>query len=183
MSCQKEYLQVAQSMEREGLPSASVPAIQVEAIDWEDRQVLDGGGFALVYQVTPGVAAKVGNVRSDEAMAQRHFAAQGKALPVFDYEESVDLPDDVSQEVCPVHGERADIVPVGADCTCGEPQSILLMPLAEPAWEEANSPEGRAFMEGIIDECDELGRYWDDRSGNLARYQGRLVALDFGESF
>ena len=154
----------------------------VGSIDWDERQVLDGGGFALVYQVAPGIVAKVGDVRPEEVNAQRHFAAKCKALPVLDYQEDIWLPDEVCEEVCPVHGLRSDIVADGLDCTCNEPRAVLLMPLAEPAWEDAKTPEGQAFMAEIAGECwEELGLLWDERPGNLAHYQGHLVALDFGE--
>lgn len=154
----------------------------VGSIDWDERQVLDGGGFALVYQVAPGIVAKVGDVRPEEVNAQRHFAAQGEALPVLDYREDIGLPDEVCEEVCPVHGLRSDIVADGLDCTCNEPRAVLLMPLAEPAWEDAKTPEGQALVRQIAQECwDDLERCWDARPGNLAHYQGHLVALDFGE--
>ena len=173
---------MAQTVWARGGQKTVPPSLSVDSIDWDERQALDGGGFTVVYQVAPGIVAKVGDVRPEEVNAQRHFAAKCKALPVLDYQEIIWLPDDVCEEVCPVHGLRSNIVADGLDCTCSEPQAVLLMPLAEPAWEDAKTPEGQAFMAEIAGECwEELGLLWDERPGNLAHYQGHLVALDFGE--
>lgn len=55
------------------IPSAPKAASQVAKrtewvtnilqINWKQRNILDGGGYALVYEVAPGVVAKVGDIR------------------------------------------------------------------------------------------------------------------------
>jgi hypothetical protein len=152
-------------------------------INWRRRKVLDYGGAAVVYLVA-GVVAKVGQITVEEADAQRHFAQSGEALPVLSYVEEFPLPHVVTKECCGRHGLRKAILPEDAmDCTCGEPLAVLLMPLAAPLDEAAYcSPETQQFALHIADKCrTELGRCWDDRPANIARYNGRLVALDFGE--
>ncbi|MFQ5875923.1 MAG: hypothetical protein ACE5JL_19280, partial [Dehalococcoidia bacterium] len=80
------------------------------------------------------------------------------------------------------HGHRKNILPEGESCTCGEPQAILLMPLAEPVGQDVSPEELQAFMGDISAAClAQLDHYWDWRPSNVAAYQGRLVALDFGE--
>lgn len=170
-----------------GRGSRGQPLARIAEIEWDRRKIIDGGGYALVYEVAPGVVAKVGNLEPDEVEAQEHFAAQGKALPVWDYKSMVDLPLEVSKEACPFHGARADILPFGPDdedwaCTCGELQAILLMPRAEEVGQETSPEDLASFMEDVSTACwVELNRCWDLRPANVARYQGHLVALDFGE--
>lgn len=155
---------------------------KISQIDWKRRKIIGGGGFALVYQVAPGVAAKVGQIGQKEVEAQRHFARQRQALPVLDYQAEVVLPARISREVCPIHGPRKKILPEdGYICMCNSPQAVLLMPLAESA-EGLSSDEIRAFMIGFSRDCEQQrGHYWDARPANVARYQGQLIALDFGE--
>ncbi len=163
-------------------PGKVAQAAQVSDVDWARRTVIGGGGFALVYRVTPEVVAKVGDIQPAEAEAQQHFARQGLALPVLDYQEEVELPIEVSREACPVHGKRVDILPEeGYVCTCGQPVAVLLMPLADDL-DGVSQEELQTFMMGFSrDNEEQLGLYWDARPRNVARYAGRLVALDFGE--
>jgi hypothetical protein len=155
---------------------------KISQINWKRRKIIDGGGFALVYQVAPGVVAKVGQIGQKEVQAQRHFARQQQALPVLDYQPEAELPARVSREVCPIHGPRKKILPEdGYICTCNSPQAVLLMPLAEST-KGVSSDEIRAFLMGFSRDCEQQrGHYWDARPANVARYQGRLIALDFGE--
>jgi hypothetical protein len=129
------------------------------------------------------VVAKVGQIEPSEVEAQRHFAGQGLALPVFDYQQQVELPPAVGREVCPVHGLRVDILPEeGYTCTCGTPQAVLLMPAADDDLDGVDQAELAAFLSDFAQRCEqEVGLRWDSRALNVARYQGRLVALDFGE--
>lgn len=156
---------------------------RIAAINWQRRTIIGGGGLASVYRVAPGVAAKVGEIKPEEVEAQRHFARQGMALPVLDYQAAVELPAKVSREACPVHGHRREFLPEGYDCTCGQPRAVLLMPTADDnALEDVSREELQAFMMGFSRDCEQqLGHCWDARPANVARYQGRLVALDFGE--
>jgi hypothetical protein len=184
MSCGKETTAKAAKAARTngipGLANRNAARFRVGKIDWRQRKLIGGGGLAVIYEVAPGVVAKVGDVQPEEARAQRYFARQGQALPVWDYAEEVALPDEVSQEVCAIHGERSSFLPDGYECTCGSAQAVLLMPKANVAGVKAE--EAQAFMAGFAQDCyEQLGRYWDARPANVARYQGRLVALDFGE--
>ncbi|MCQ3980771.1 MAG: hypothetical protein DPW09_45810 [Anaerolineae bacterium] len=162
------------------IPKQSVG--KISQINWKRRKIIGGGGFALVYQVAPGVVAKVGQIGQKEVEAQRHFARQQQALPVLDYQAEVELPARVSREVCPIHGPRKKILPEdGYLCTCNSPRSVLLMPLADSI-EGVSGDEIRAFLMGFSRDCEQQrGHYWDARPANVARYQGRLIALDFGE--
>lgn len=155
---------------------------KIRQIDWKRRKIIGGGGFALVYQVAPGVVAKVGQIGQKEVEAQRHFARQQQALPVLDYQPEAELPAKVSREVCPIHGPRKKILPEdGYLCTCDSPRDVLLMPLAESI-AGVSGDEIRAFLMGFSRDCEQQrGHYWDARPANVARYQGRLIALDFGE--
>jgi hypothetical protein len=158
-------------------------------IDWSERAPIGLGGYAVVYRVAPGIVAKVGHIGPEEAAAQRHFSGQALALPVLDYREACPelverawpLPDAIDREVCPVHGLRREILPEGYTCTCGSNHAVLLMPEAELSV-DPTSPEYRAFVMGFSRDCEQqLGHFWDARPANVARYQGNLVALDFGE--
>lgn len=172
--------QPRQSKAMQTIPKKSVG--KISQINWKRRKIIGGGGFALVYQVAAGVVAKVGQIGQKEVEAQRHFARQQQALPILDYQAEVELPDRVSREVCPLHGPRKKILPEdGYSCTCNTPQAVLLMPLAEST-EGVSSDEISAFLMGFSRDCErQLGHYWDARPANVARYQGRLIALDFGE--
>lgn len=156
----------------------------IRQINWKQRNILDGGGYALVYEVAPGVVAKVGDIKPNEAWLQQYYAEKKQALPVLDYQLEVALPAEVNKECCPLHGLRREILPEqGYSCTCGKPQAVLLMPKAELP-EDLKSEEVRAFMMGFSKDCEqEFGFYWDARPKNVARYEGRWVALDFGEEF
>ena len=154
----------------------------VTEIDWEARQHLGMGGFAVVYRLAPGVAAKVGRIEPAEVEAQRYFARQFLALPVWDYQAGCRVPLAVSQEVCPRHGLRREILPSGQSCACGQPLDVLVMPEADPTWVDTSSAEYRAFVMFFGRDCQtQLDRIWDARPANVTYYQGRLVALDFGE--
>jgi len=153
---------------------------RISQIRWQQRRHLDGGGSAVIYRVAPGIVAKVGEVAPEEAEAQQHFAGQGLALPVLDYREAVALPAAVSREACPVHGVRQEFLPAGYPCTCGQPRAVLLMPEADCATDIPRDDQ-RAFIMGFTgDAQQQLGLYWDARPSNMAWYQGRLIALDFG---
>jgi hypothetical protein len=159
-------------------------ADDITAWPWPEREMLGLGGFAVVYQLH-GLAAKVGQIAPDEVAAQRHFAHVGLMLPVLLYQPQVTLPSDVSLEVCPRHGLRREFLPDGQFCTCRHQQDILLMPVAEPLTEtEDTQLYTRAFIAGFARDCErELDRLWDTRPSNVARYQGRMIALDMGHPF
>jgi hypothetical protein len=157
----------------------------IATVEWAECEWIGLGGYAVVYRVAPGVAAKVGRIEPEEVEAQRHFARQGLALPVWDYRASWQVPERIDREVCPVHGLRREILPPAAGnfCTCGSLEhAVLLMPEADDDPIDTRSTVYRAFLLGFLRDCElQLGRIWDARPANVARYRGRLVALDFGE--
>lgn len=156
---------------------------RIADIDWSKCEPAGMGGYAVVYRVAPGLVAKVGRIEPEEAAAQRHFARQGLALPVFDYHADWPVPERIDRELCPLHGLRQEILPEGYHCTCGSlAHAVLLMPETDDAPVDPASVEYRAFVLGFSRDClQQLSRLWDARPANVARYQGRLVALDFGE--
>jgi PRTRC genetic system protein C len=165
-----------------GEKGAAVCAVppSLRAVNWADRSVLGGGGYAVVYRIND-FALKVGRIEPDEVEAQRHFATQGLALPVLSYQPELDLPEAVSRELCPRHGLRQEILPLDQPCSCDEAQAALLMPVADCDLAGVAPDEIRAFIAGFARACEtQLGRFWDTRPSNVACYQGRLVALDFG---
>lgn len=172
--------QSRQSKTMQTIPKKSVG--KISQINWKRRKIIGGGGFAVVYQVAPGVVAKVGQIGQKEVEAQRYFARQKLALPVLDYQPEAELPAKVSREVCPIHGPRKKILPEdGYVCTCNSAQAVLLMPLADST-DGVSIDEIRGFLTGFSRDCEQqLGHYWDARPANVACYQGRLIALDFGE--
>ncbi len=149
----------------------------------ESWEIIDMGGQAVIYRIAPGVVAKVGKITPAEAQAQAYFARQLKALPVWDYvEECCELFMPLASQVCPIHGVRRDILDIRSYiCTCFDAPDVLLMPEAETSV-DTDSDEYQAFIIGFSRDCEQqLGHYWDARPGNVVRYLGSLVALDFGE--
>ncbi len=192
MSCNRACVQATPALSGVGVPAGQCHAVfgrvrpAVGDIRWSDREALDCGGFAVIYRVASGVVAKVGpELDRGEAERQRYFAGRGQALPVYDFQEGVAVPPEVSRECCPCHGYRRDVLFEPEEqwgCTCNEPVSVLLMPEAGPAGEEYDSEEGRALFEAVAGiMLARFGRVYDDRPSNLGRWKGRLVALDFGE--
>lgn len=155
----------------------------IAAIDWDQADRIGMGGYAVVYRVGPGVVVKVGRVKPEEVEAQRYWARRLLALPVWDYRPKGPVPARIAQELCPVHGIRREILPEGAPCSCDvEHHDLLLMPEADNAPVDTKSQAYRAFVMFFSRDCEQqLGHYWDARPSNVASYQGRLVALDFGE--
>ena len=156
---------------------------RIADIDWSKCEPAGMGGYAVVYRVAPGVVAKVGRIEPEEAAAQRHFARQGLALPVLDYRAAWPAPERIDRELCPRHGLRQEILPEGYPCTCGTlAHDVLLMPETDAAPVDPTSIDCQAFVMGFSRDCEaQLGHLWDARPANVARYRGRLVALDFGE--
>jgi PRTRC genetic system protein C len=161
-------------------PPASTLTLFPDDTAWRDRTILGMGGYAVVYGFNDA-ALKVGRIAPQEADYQRHFAAQGLALPVLAYTPDLDLPAAISREICPVHGVRQEILPPNhAPCSCDTPQAALLMPVTD-ADARIEPDDLRAFMMGFSRDAEQAGLFWDVRPANVARYRGRLVAIDFGE--
>lgn len=151
---------------------------------------LDNGAYRAVYRVAPGLVVKIGLIDPDEVDAQHHLAAQARALPVLGYDEVPELPNWLERHACALCSSRdAGVQPNDGGnlsdyytCSCGM-QSAVLMPEAVPVAMGDSSPDDEiaAFMREIKAIClEELDRPWDAAARHVARYQGRLVALDFG---
>src|SRR5436190_17889364 len=154
----------------------------VAGIAGRRRRCIDLGGYAVVYRVGSDRIAKVGQIEPEEVEAQRYLARLNQALPVIDYAETVELPSRLHHETCPVHGLRKAFLGDGYYCTCDLSVDVLLMPLADTDLSRVSAAEIQAFRMAIAEICErDLHRCWDDRPANVARYQGHLVALDFGE--
>jgi hypothetical protein len=164
-------------------PHPGATAIAPETIDWERARLLSAAGaYGLIYRITDGLVAKVGFVEPEEAHLQQRLAVRGHALPVLGYAEDIDLPLTISRTFCARHGRRSlpkDMI----ICCCGARLGVLLMPEADTAiWDHFDSLSIAEFLEEVSAYCfEELERNWDASERNLAIYQGRLVALDFGD--
>lgn len=165
------------------LPAAEAPPLSPETIDWK-RALLRStiGAYALIYEVAPGVVAKVGFVAAEESERQGRLAERGWALPVLGYAGDLDLPRFISKAVCAEHGLR-ELPEDMVACCCDSPLAVLLMPEADPAiWEYFDALTIAEFIEQVDAYCfEELGEQWDGEERNVAVYQGHLVALDFGD--
>lgn len=168
------------------------------AVSWHRRNVLFGGGAALVYHIvltpTRTCALKVGRIASREAEVQQAMAERGLALPVYAYATQIHLPEDVAREVCGRHGWRAQdwgrgAIVRGAHCTCQHAQDVLAMPVVQPVSHDGyparafrnQQVELQAFMDQVVHVCAEsFDLSWDRDLRNVARYRQRWVALDFG---
>ena len=151
--------------------------------NWSNRTILGMGGYAVVYGIDD-TALKVGHIEPNEVEAQRHFAALGLALPILDYHPEINLPKAIGREICPIHGIRQEILPHDHQlCSCEEAQSALLMPIVDCDLADVDPGDVQTFIAGFARDCEiQLGRYWDTRPANVARYHGNLIALDFGQT-
>lgn len=130
-------------------------------------------------------------MRPNEVKRQAWFAAQNRALPVLDYLAAIFLSQDVAQECCHVHGPRKDmpqfdiwpkLIRTGEiTCSCDQPLSVILMPKADLPG-DVSKEKLIQFAWGTHILCEtQIGfSFYDRRASNVARYQDRLVALDFG---
>lgn len=161
----------------------SVPSVSLESIDWHAATYLASGCCGVVFAVSPGIVAKVAlHLLPYEAGIQAQLAAEGLALPVLAYAQAQWLPPRIRQAACSLHGLRRS--PFGSTCTCGLPVDILLMPRAERICtdDELQKPELIILLDRVSSRSWQLShQLWDCHAGNVALYQGRYVALDFGD--
>lgn len=185
-------------MERAGLPAAASGAVlsaqprlfddppvqgpSVDDIDWTKAHRIGMGGYATVFEIASGYVAKVGNIHSREVAFQRWGAEKGYGLPVCDYREDVAVPDEISEQCCPVHGPRQAIVLL-EDCACGSPQDVLVMPKAiSLSRKQARSRRAEEFQRKVADEAfSERQGCLDVRPANLMSWRGKMVIIDWGE--
>jgi hypothetical protein len=162
-------------------PIATVP---IEVIDWQTATYLASGCCGVVFTVHPGIVAKVApRILPHEASIQSTFAQEGLALPVLAYAQAQWLPPRIRQAACSLHGLRRS--PFCSSCTCDLPVDVLLMPCAERICTDEEFADNDALTqlsERVGHVCWQTGQYlWDEHAGNIAVYQGRSVALDFGD--
>ncbi len=150
----------------------------IKEVNWEEAELISNGGLGVIYRVAPSIVAKVASFIGDEEIAaQFYFSTKNKALPVLSYSHGLTLSSRIHRDCCSVHGMREV---TDEDCTCDETVDVLLMPEAETNL--TYTEEIAAFMDDIEQACgDEINRTWDKRLRNVARHQGHLVALDFGD--
>lgn len=164
--------------------------IDIAQIKWDQAKYLGSGAWGMVFDLGGEIVAKVGvTVRTDEAAAQQYvYERHNKALPVLGHQEKLWLPESIRQACCPEHGlgnreKRQSYISsfLGKSCTCEENLGVMCMPKADPdAAGHQDAKEIRDFMNDIWNICyNEFRRPWDDHEGNMAWWDGHLVALDF----
>jgi hypothetical protein len=158
--------------------------LSIDAFDWHAATSLGSGWCGVVYAVAPGLVAKVSpQIAPQEASIQAILAEEGLALPVLGYTQSVWLPPDIRRGVCRLHGLRRFPSDAACTCTCQTPVDVLLMPRVERICtdDELSTPELSILLDRVSQVYWKLAHdLWDCHAGNVALYQGRSVALDFG---
>ena len=157
----------------------------IDAIDWQHATRLSSGCCGVVYEVAPGIVAKVApRLDPTEAGIQVLLAQEGLALPVLSYAQQMWLPPAIRRAACSPHGLRPwNDAPVRGP----QPVDMLLMPRVERTCgddddELEDNDEVVVLAERVGQVCWQTAhRRWDCHPGNIAVYQGRYVALDFGD--
>jgi hypothetical protein len=163
------------------LMSLPTTSSSIEAIDWHAATYLGSGCCGVVYAVAPGIVAKISpSIAPQEASIQAALAEEGLALPVLDYAQGVWLSPALRRAACSPHGlRRYRALP----CTCHASVDVLLMPRVERTCTEQDlkHPEVIILLDRVSHRYWQLTQdWWDCHAGNVGRYQGRFVALDFG---
>lgn len=165
------------------LTSLSVQSDQIGALDWFHATFIASGCSGVVYEIAPGVVAKVAlHIKPREAHLQSLLAREDLALPVLGYAQGVWLPQAIRRAVCGPHGVRQWSHGL---CTCDRPVDVLLMPRVGRIGtdDELDHAEVVILRERVDRFCQYIsGGTWDCHAGNLAVYQGHYVALDFGDT-
>jgi len=161
---------------------SSVTSGSIDAIDWPHITFIASGCSGVVYEVAPGVVAKVSPcIKPEEAGMQVLLAQEHLAMPVLGYAQGLRLLPAIRRAACSLHGARRW---TGGPCTCDQPVDVLLMPRVERICtdDELDYSEVLILRERVRQLCWRVYRgMWDCHAGNLAVYQGRYVALDFGD--
>ena len=161
----------------------SVPSDAIDTLDWHAATFIASGCSGVVYEVLPGVVAKVSpRIATSEAGIQVLLAQEGLALPVVTYAQGVWLPLAIRRAACSPHGVRRWS---GSHCTCQQAADVLLMPKASRICtddELEDNDELTVLAERVGRVCWSTAHHlWDCHAGNIAVYQSRYVALDFGD--
>lgn len=161
-------------------------------LEWEHLSVIGHGSYSVVFATGKHTrtAVKVApKIEDDEIRRQNYFAEREMAVPVFHVEE-LTAPPQITRLCCYKHG--LPHLP-RSWCTCHNPLTMALMPRVEPlipdwddpaiwAEEYVIDPEVLAFMRKVDQECQNMfHKPWDMAERNVGRFQGKLVALDFGQ--
>lgn len=161
----------------------SVPSDRINAFDWFHATFIASGCSGVVYEIAPGIVAKVAlRIKPREAHLQSLLAREDLALPMLGYAQGVRLPQAIRRAVCSPHGVRQWS---HGPCTCDRPVDVLLMPRAERIGtdDELDHAEVVILRERVQRLCWSIAQgTWDCHAGNLAIYQGHYVALDFGDT-
>jgi hypothetical protein len=164
------------------LACSPIPSCEISSIDWQRAIFLASGCSGVVYEIAPSIVAKVAPcIKPQEAHLQSLLAREDLALPVLGYAQRVWLPQEIRQAACSPHGIRRW---TAGCCTCNHSVDILLMPRVERIGTDNELDHAevvilRARVERL---CKLIYQgTWDCHAGNLAVYQGRYVALDFGD--
>jgi hypothetical protein len=145
--------------------------LKIRHIDWSKAEYLGRGAYGRVYRVAPGIVVKLGHMREEEAIRQKKFAAMRLAVPVYDFQQDIEVPRQLVAGYCFLHGYDWD------QCSCTETRNALLMAEAERPGETRYTYR---FMRRFYQLAYEVhDYYWDNHTGNIGRYRGRYVALDF----
>jgi len=153
----------------------------LDDIDWNQLTMIDYGSYGVVFATgaqTQTVVKLAYNMDEEEIIRQNHFARQGKAVPVFHYLPIVPPPG-IAKLCCPQHGvtSRRNF------CTCRESVGGALMPRVEllGLYGPVSDENIQYFMDSMYRECWDTFQFsWEPNERNVARFQGKLVALDFG---
>ncbi len=153
--------------------------MKAHLINWFSSEIslIEPSGYGVVYSVFRGFVAKAGLIEPEEAAAQREMANLGYALPVLDFAEDQELSSKIRREICSVHGVRRVVPNV---CQCNWLHSVILMPHAQNV-KGFTLEQIDSFIETVADEAWKRGILWEGDYRNVASFQGKLVALDFGD--
>jgi len=156
--------------------------LDVPSIKWNNRKPIHTGSNGVVYQVAPGIVAKVGHVDPGEVDVQLWAEEHNYGLPVYNYQERVDLPGDVSREVCPVHGARRGMVAPDSHCECGRAVAVLVMPEAREIGADLAKSDVVVGFQKIVNWAVEKrwgARFPACRPGHVMRWNGNMVCVGF----
>lgn len=171
-----------------GFVSPAIRETIWQEINWgRKKQCLSKqGSYCCVYRIEPGLVLKLGIIDEREARRQERAGKDRIALPVLAYEEHASLVPlrYVHETWANIEGyEQGEIPRHTRHCPCvQERYSGLLMPEAKALDRTRYTPEQiSAFLQQVTRYClHTLNFDWEAKVLNIAEYQGKLVALDFG---